>query len=138
MFCLSQLKLLGDDELPPYDLCRYRDVWVKVTAWMVYLQKATTSGVRPDYSVFAQEHSATGSTGTAAVASRTADARSRTATIGGVHVTSSSSAAENEAHRRYVQEGLPMYSNLHRSMSISDDAAGGSAPPPVVMTAREK
>ena len=139
MFCFNQLKLLGDDGLPLYDLCRYRDVWVKVTAWMVYLQKATTSGVRPDYSVFAQQDSATGSSGTAAVASRTStDARSRTAAAGSLHVTSSSSAAENEAHRRYVQEGLPMYSNLHRSMSISDDAAGGSAPPPVVMTAREK
>ena len=123
-FCLNQLRLLGDDGLPLYDLCRYREVWVKVTALMLYLQKAKTSGVRPDYSVFAQQHSATGSTGTAAVASRTTDARSRTATAGGVHVTSSSSAADNEARRRYLREGLPMYSSLCRSVSMSDDVAG--------------
>ena len=123
--CFNQLRLLGDDGLPLYDLCRYRDVWVKVTAWMLYLQKAKTSGVRPDYSVFAQQDSATGSTGTAAVASRTSkDARSKTAIAGSVHVTSSSSAADNEALRRYLREGLPMYSNLRCSMSISDDVAG--------------
>ena len=70
MFCFNQLKLLGDDGLPLYDLCRYRDIWVKVTAWTLYLQKVKTSGVRPDYSVFAQQDSATGSTGTAAVTSQ--------------------------------------------------------------------
>ena len=91
-----------------YDLCQYRDVWVKVTAWMVYLQKAKTSRVRADYSVFAQQYSAAA----AAVA------------FGGVHMTSSSSVIECEALRRYLREGLPMYSNLLRSVSISDDVAG--------------
>ena len=112
VFCLNQLRLLGDDGLPLYDLCRYRDVWVKVTAWMVYLQKAKTSGVRPDYGVFAQQYSA---------AASTADSRSRTATADGVRVTSSSSVIESEARRRYLREGLPMYSNFLRSVSISDD-----------------
>ena len=88
---MNQLKLLGDDGLPLYDLCRYRDVWVKVTGWMVYLQQATISGVRPDYSVFAQQHSAA---------------------VGASIAASSSSAAENEARGRYLREGLPMYSNL--------------------------
>ena len=46
VFVLTQLRLLGDDGLPLYDLCRYRDVWGKVTAGMVYLQKVQTSGVR--------------------------------------------------------------------------------------------
>ena len=105
-----ELKLLGDDSLPLYDLCRYRDVWVKVTdsrAWMVYLQKAKTSGVRPDYSVFAQQYSAAASSD--------------------VYVTSSSSVVENEARRRQLREGLPMYSNLRYSVSVTDDVAASSA-----------
>ena len=78
---------------------------------MVYLQKARASGVRPDYSVFAQQH------GTAATA----------VASGGVHVTSSPPVIENEARRRYLREGLPMYSTLRRSVSVSDDVAASSA-----------
>ena len=116
-FCLNQLKLLGDDGLPLYDLCRYRDVWVKVTAWMLYLQKAAISGVRPDYSVFAQQYSAAASSD--------------------VYVTSSSSVVENEARRRQLREGLPMYSNLRHSVSMSDDVAASRAATSCEDSARE-
>ena len=104
------------DGLPLYDLCRHRDVWVKVTAWMIYLQRAKTSGVRPDCIAFAQHCS---------FATSVTDTRDRTATAGSAYMTSLPSVIEKKARRRHLREGLPMYSNLLRSVSISYDVAGG-------------
>ena len=99
---------LGYDGLPLYHLCWYRDIWVKVTAWMLYLQKTKTSRVRPDCRVFARQLSVT-----AADSVSTSDSRSRAVTSSArTHGTSSSSLVESDARRQHVHDELPMYSNL--------------------------